>query len=79
MYSFGIILWEMIFNSKPWTNVHAMKVTQLVCSGSRPPVINIPSNVPSVVSFFLLFLLILYLLYFAVHFTINVIIYYLIV
>eukprot|EP00026_Physarum_polycephalum_P002356 Phypoly_transcript_02362.p1 GENE.Phypoly_transcript_02362~~Phypoly_transcript_02362.p1 ORF type:complete len:737 (+),score=63.66 Phypoly_transcript_02362:510-2720(+) len=46
VYSFGIVLWEMIFRTKPWLNTHAMRITQAVVAGKRPPSANPPINTP---------------------------------
>lgn len=46
VYSFGIVLWELIFNKKPWEGMHSMKVVAAVTSGARPPIASIPSGAP---------------------------------
>lgn len=50
MYSYGIVLWEIIFRNKPWTGKHSMKIIQAVVDGSRPSLHNMPFDTPEFVS-----------------------------
>lgn len=47
VFSYGVILWELVFRKKPWEGVHSMKVIQMVSSGKRLPLTNIPQDTPS--------------------------------
>eukprot|EP00736_Rhodelphis_marinus_P010889 Rmarinus@m.26862 len=40
LYSFGIILWELLTGEVPWEGYHPMQVCVLVCGGQRPPIPN---------------------------------------
>jgi hypothetical protein len=51
MFGFAVLLWELIFQQKPWKGVHTMKVIQLVIAGSRLSLSNPPAGTPPVVSF----------------------------
>lgn len=46
VYSFGIVLWELIFRTKPWAGKHSMRVIQAVVSGERPSILNMPADTP---------------------------------
>jgi len=47
VFSYGVILWELVFRKKPWEGVHSMKVIQMVGSGKRLSLNNPPSDTPS--------------------------------
>lgn len=47
VFSYGVILWELVFRKKPWEGVHSMKVIQMVGTGKRLNLTNIPSDTPS--------------------------------
>eukprot|EP00026_Physarum_polycephalum_P001091 Phypoly_transcript_01092.p1 GENE.Phypoly_transcript_01092~~Phypoly_transcript_01092.p1 ORF type:complete len:1198 (+),score=219.95 Phypoly_transcript_01092:455-3595(+) len=46
VYSFAIILWEMVFRTRPWEGMHTMKIIAMVETGGRPPVSNWPVGIP---------------------------------
>lgn len=46
VYSFGMLLWEFIFNHQPWEGMHSMKIVAEVTSGTRPVVSPLPSGTP---------------------------------
>lgn len=46
IFSYGCILWELIFRKKPWEGVHSMKVIQQVGAGKRLPLTNVPADTP---------------------------------
>jgi len=47
VFSYGVILWELVFRKKPWEGVHSMKVIQMVGAGKRLNLTNIPADTPS--------------------------------
>lgn len=47
VFSYGVILWELVFRKKPWESIHSMKVIQMVGAGKRLPVVNPPNDTPS--------------------------------
>eukprot|EP00026_Physarum_polycephalum_P001528 Phypoly_transcript_01530.p1 GENE.Phypoly_transcript_01530~~Phypoly_transcript_01530.p1 ORF type:complete len:1095 (-),score=203.72 Phypoly_transcript_01530:38-3121(-) len=50
VYSFGIIIWEMIFQVSPWAGEHTMNIVYKVTRGARPSVTNLPVNTPKNIS-----------------------------
>lgn len=48
VYSYAIVLWEIISRAKPWTGKHSMKIINAVVLGERPPINNIPADTPPV-------------------------------
>lgn len=46
VYSFAIVMWELIFNKKAWDGMHSMKIVAAVTSGGRPPVTSVPPGAP---------------------------------
>jgi len=46
VYSYGIILWEIIFRKKPWDGMHSMRVTNYVSDGKRPPLTDMRTDTP---------------------------------
>eukprot|EP00026_Physarum_polycephalum_P006170 Phypoly_transcript_06211.p1 GENE.Phypoly_transcript_06211~~Phypoly_transcript_06211.p1 ORF type:complete len:603 (-),score=87.25 Phypoly_transcript_06211:16-1776(-) len=49
VYSFGIILWELVYTSKPWAGFHSMRITQYVTGGKRPSISSTPPNTPALI------------------------------
>eukprot|EP00026_Physarum_polycephalum_P001102 Phypoly_transcript_01103.p1 GENE.Phypoly_transcript_01103~~Phypoly_transcript_01103.p1 ORF type:complete len:774 (+),score=173.32 Phypoly_transcript_01103:1162-3483(+) len=47
VFSYGVILWELVFRKKPWEGTHSMKVIQAVSSGKRLPVTPCPADTPA--------------------------------
>jgi serine/threonine protein kinase/ABC-type branched-subunit amino acid transport system substrate-binding protein len=47
IFSYGVILWELVFRKKPWEGVHSMKVIQQVGAGKRLALTNVPHDTPS--------------------------------
>jgi len=47
VFSYAVILWELVFRKKPWEGIHSMKVIQMVGSGKRLALTNVPSDTPS--------------------------------
>ena len=37
VYSFGIMVWELVYRAQPFAGVPPVKITKSVCSGERPP------------------------------------------
>ena len=52
MFSYGVILWELVFRKKPWEGTHSMKVIQLVGAGKRLNLNSPPSDTPTYISNF---------------------------
>jgi serine/threonine protein kinase/ABC-type branched-subunit amino acid transport system substrate-binding protein len=46
VFSYAVILWELVFRKKPWEGVHSMKVIQMVGSGKRLSLNNVPTDAP---------------------------------
>eukprot|EP00026_Physarum_polycephalum_P017687 Phypoly_transcript_18994.p1 GENE.Phypoly_transcript_18994~~Phypoly_transcript_18994.p1 ORF type:complete len:224 (+),score=30.64 Phypoly_transcript_18994:1-672(+) len=46
IYSFGIILWELIYRKKPWDGLNAMRIIHEVELGNRPPTHYVPTDTP---------------------------------
>lgn len=50
VYSYGIILWELIFQASPWAGQHTMNVVYKVTHGKRPSISHMPANTPKSIS-----------------------------
>jgi len=46
IYSYAVVLWELIFRKKPWAGKHSMKVIQTVETGGRLSIVNMPPDTP---------------------------------
>jgi Protein tyrosine and serine/threonine kinase len=64
VYSFGVVLWELIFRKKPWQGKHSMKVIQMVESGGRLPLANMPADVPQQVSLLNIYIFLFFLFFY---------------
>lgn len=50
VYSFGVIIWEIIFQVSPWAGEHTMNIVYKVTRGLRPPITNMPPHTPKHIS-----------------------------
>lgn len=46
VYSYSVILWELVFRKKPWHGMNSMKVCHAVENGERLSIVNPPANTP---------------------------------
>jgi serine/threonine protein kinase len=47
VYSFGVIVWELVTRSKPWSSTRPLDIIELVTGGKR---LDIPSSCPELLS-----------------------------
>jgi serine/threonine protein kinase len=46
VYSYSVILWELVYRKKPWQGMNSMKVCHAVENGERLSTVNPPSGTP---------------------------------
>ncbi len=47
VFSFGVVLWEMLCLELPWPAANPFAVIRIVCGGGRPPLPDSPADLPS--------------------------------